>query len=394
MKRGLAVGMALALSWACQSKMEGPVRTIENGVEVVDNGTGFYSVPGQPSSLSLREEFRIDLEDEALAKEGLSDIVAIDADSKGRIYLFRSMRTEGPLLYQFDDHGRFLKSFGRMGQGPGEAQYPGFLRISPADEIRVLSQAPDRVLIFNGDGRLAREDRIAFDPLNRPYQIVPLANGRYVARHFQRPEGDQPIHITGLGLFGADLKLMRMIREYEVPNSIKPGLQLLGVVPIVGASSSAFYVNWGPEGRDIAVFDLDGKLRRIIRAAFPSPPVPSEYKKSILDRFPPSPGTREFRSFVEGMSSFPPYQSLLADEKGRLFVASFEKDPGSGANLCHVFSAEGVRILRAGLGYQDLIRYMGETIPFDVVLKNGRAYCVREKPSGFKEVIVYTMIWK
>ncbi len=394
MKRGFAVLMALALSWACQSKMEGPIRTIENGVEVVDNGTGIYAVPGQPSALSLREEFRIDLEDEALAAAGLSDIVAIDADSKGRIYLFRSMRTVGPLIYQFDGDGRFLKSFGRMGQGPGEAQYPGYLRISPADEIRVHSQAPNRVLIFDGDGRLIREDKITYDPLNRPSQFVPLANGRYVARHYQMPEGEQPISKTGLALFGPDFKLIKEIREFEVPTSIKPGLQILGVIPIVGASGTSFYVNWGSEGRDIAVFDLDGKLRRIIRAAFPSPPVPAEYKKSILDRIPQNSGTLEFRSFIEDMSSFPPYQSFLADEKGRLFVVSFEKDSGSGANLCQVFTPDGVRILRAGVGYQDFFRYMVDTIPFDVVLKNGRAYCVREKPSGFKEVVVYAMIWK
>jgi hypothetical protein len=50
--------------------------------------------------------------------------------------------------------------------------------------------------------------------------------------------------------------------------------------------------------------------------------------------------------------------------------------------------------MRTGLGFQDLLRDLWEMVPRDVVLKNNRFYCVHEKPSGFKEVVVYSMIWR
>jgi hypothetical protein len=89
----------------------------------------------------------------------------------------------------------------------------------------------------------------------------------------------------------------------------------------------------------------------------------------------------------------PALQGFFADEEGRLFVASGKREALSGANICDIFSPEGVRFARAAIGFQDLIRYSLEGIPFDVVLRNGRAHCVREKESGYKEVVVYRVIW-
>lgn len=393
MKRGFALWMALALSWACQSKMVGPIRTIENGVEVVDNGTGVYDVPGQPRSLTLREEFRIDLESEALAKAGLSDIVAIDADSHGRIYLFRSMRTKGPLIFQFDQNGSLIRSFGAMGQGPGEAQYPAFLGVSPADEIRVKSQSPDQLLCFDDEGQLVRQERITFDPFARPNITKSLPNGNYLARYVSF--GEDPSSLRAfVALFDPDFKKISDLREYDVPDMTAPLSDVLAVSPLYGASSTSFFVNWGPRGRDIGVFDLEGRMRRIVRADFRVLPVPPGSRKSLEDWVSSPSVNPQTRDFVLSIKDMPAFQGFVTDEEGRLFVAGCEKDASSGANICDIFSPEGVRIAKAAVGFQDLIRYSLEGIPFDVVLKNGRAYCVREKASGFKEVIVYRMIWE
>jgi len=62
--------------------------------------------------------------------------------------------------------------------------------------------------------------------------------------------------------------------------------------------------------------------------------------------------------------------------------------------LNDIFSPEGVRLFRVGLGYQDVFRDTFNSFFCDAVLKNGRAYCVREKDDGDKEVVVYRMIWK
>jgi hypothetical protein len=387
------VFLAAALCSSCTSNPAGPVRTMENGIEVVDDGAGIYSVPGQPSSLSLREEFRIDLESEALAEAGLNDIVAIDADSRGRIYLFRSMRTQGPLIFQFDQNGSLLRSFGAMGQGPGEAQYPAFLGITKKDEVWVKSQSPDRLLVFGSEGRLVRESRIVFDPFARPNLAEPLENGNYLARYVSF-DGNPSSIKSFVALFGPDFKKISDLREYGVPDMKAPIGDVLAMSPIYCVSSSSFFVNWGSRGRDVGVFDLKGRMKRIIRAAFRSVPVPPAYMKTLLDRVSAMNASPQTREYLLSFKELPVFQSFFSDEKGHLFVAGCEKDPKTGANICDIFSPEGIRFARAAVGFQDHIRYSMEGIPFDVVLKNGRAYCVREKPSGFKEVIVSSLIWR
>ena len=83
----------------------------------------------------------------------------------------------------------------------------------------------------------------------------------------------------------------------------------------------------------------------------------------------------------------------MTDVEGRLFVVTCEKDSATGQNMCDVFSPDGTYIARAPLGYFDILKWMFEGQPGDVVIRNGRVLCVRDKDSGFREVIVSSMIW-
>ena len=136
-------------------------------------------------------------------------------------------------------------------------------------------------------------------------------------------------------------------------------------------------------------------MKRLIRAVFPTPPMPLEYKKPLLDQIPQNRGYQEVRDLIQSLDNFPPFQSFSTDDRGRLFVAGFNKDPVSSAYMADVFSLDGLRLLRVGLGYQDLFpSFVWGGAICNIVLKNGRCYCVREKPDGFKEVVVSSMIWR
>jgi hypothetical protein len=156
LKQFLTVLMVAMSAVSCAHKDPGPQRIQENSVEVVVNGSAPYAVPGQPHSLSLREELRIDLEDATLAEAGLADASALDVDSRGRIYLFRNGGSKGRVIFRFDEHGRLEKSFGTIGQGPGELMYPNFLRLTAADEIPVISGDTRSLVFLDSDGRPLR----------------------------------------------------------------------------------------------------------------------------------------------------------------------------------------------------------------------------------------------
>jgi hypothetical protein len=79
--------LTAAIALACGKAERCASRTIQDGVETVENGPGIYAVEGEPRALSLREEFRIDLEDESLGAAGLTDIDNLDVDSRGGIFI-------------------------------------------------------------------------------------------------------------------------------------------------------------------------------------------------------------------------------------------------------------------------------------------------------------------
>jgi hypothetical protein len=158
MKVQVLLFAALVLFGSSASSGQKPERILEKSIEVVVNGPKPYLVKGQPSALSLHEEFRIDLEDDKIAAIGLTDVSKLDIDSQGRIYVCQSggRGQDASLVYQFDENGKFLKSFGRIGQGPGEAGNPYYLRITAQDEIPIFDRSAYRILFFDSAGRVTR----------------------------------------------------------------------------------------------------------------------------------------------------------------------------------------------------------------------------------------------
>lgn len=376
---------AMAILSACREAEPGPVRILKDGLEIVENGNGIYPEKGEPRTLSLREEFRIDLEDGSFAEAGLTDVETLDVDSHGRIYLFRRQAISGNIVFKFDERGRLLGSFCAIGQGPGEVQSPRFMRMTSVDEIPVINMGNRAVVFFDTEGKVSRKTALpaVFFPL--PRGIIPLANGDYLVSYFRVKPETLEFSEFGVGVFSPDFAKRLDLRVYPVPDENDLRTPFYDF-PLVAASDEAIFVASMAPKRDIEVYDFGGRLTRKILADYPIVNVPPEFPEEFLS---PIPQDHPFWKNLEFPSTFPPFKSLFADDLGRLYAAGYAKDPGTGANVCDVFSPSGVRILRTAMGYQTLQHLH----PLDAVLKNGRLYCVREKPGGFLEVLVFSLQW-
>ena len=391
LKKSVFIALATMCLAACSSRVEGPRRIVEEGIEVVVNDTGPYPIKGEPHALSLQEEFRIDTESEALSVAGLSDVAAVDADSRGRIYVCQRPKGRDPLIFQFDNRGNFLKSFGRIGQGPGEIQSPYYLRITAKDEIPVFNRSANRLTFLDPEGRLVVTKKLQFPPrivLVPQTGIWLLENGNILAYYLSLRE-DQKIQMIAAGLFGPDFQKIKDLVGIDASKEPEEYKNIFLEKPVIGVSKTAIYVGWGKAGNDISVYDLDGRLKRKIRVPFTPVKISPESRTELFAHAPQNHPVRRLRI----PNLFPPFLSLFSDDLGRLYIARFETDKDLGTNLCDVISADGVWILRAGLGYNDLSRYLMEPRSYDIVLKNDRCLCVREKPNGFKEIVVYSMSW-
>lgn len=216
-----------------------------------------------------------------------------------------------------------------------------------------------------------------------------LANGNYLAQYLLL---DQNLEIRKVvvGIFDPYFRKLNDLIQYDIYGNIEEIDNPVLPFPVVGYSCRAVYAANQKNGTDISVFDLDGKRTRIIRKPFAPVEIPVGFEKALREGMPPG---LLLAKTLKLPRSFPAFQYFFADDEGRLFVATYEKDLKTGQNIRDVFSPAGVFIIRASLGYFDFIKMFLDGRPGDVVIRGDRLACVHEKESGFKEVIVSSCRW-
>jgi hypothetical protein len=382
MKKCLPLILGLIVSVACGSKSPKVGRVYENGVEVILNHLEPYKIQGQPSSCTLVEELRLDLEKGEYANLDLKEPNIVEADSKGNIFIVEKFPDSEYFIYKFDFRGRFLQKLGRKGQGPGEVQGIWELLLDKNDHILVSDPSVNKIVEFDTEGCFIKEIKVK--PGLR--EVLPLANGNYLAR--RNPWKDSDANGMYLGLFNPDFKEVKTIDFYDmsdlVPGKKQPGI----IVPFYWrVSGNRIYVGNGRRGYEIGVYDLDGNLLRKVRKEFHPVAYPEEFQiqtKKIAAAQP------DLNLFI--LKDMPPFNSFFIDEASRLLVMTYERDESSEGFIHDVFDAEGIFIARIGLGpYGKLGRALNHQ---RATAADGRFYRLFFKESGYPELVVYRMLWK
>jgi hypothetical protein len=378
----LPLVMVLCFVSGCQ-KQEQVERFMENGVEVVVNHLEPYKLRGVPNNLVLEEEFTIDTENDDIAETGLTDIGAyFDIDCQGNIYLNSYQNVEGT-IFKFDRDGNFVCSFSRKGQGPGELQGNAFrslyLSIDHEDNIAV-SDRYNKLTIFGSEGDLIEETKINSNTLC----TVPLENGNFISYILVLNNRAEYLIQNPLTLFNSQHEEIKELEKQMVPNPLlKKRVKAVYNVLTWSVSKGEIFIGLPERGYEISIYDFEGKLLRKIKKEYKHIPVPEEYKieflKSLYD---------DIKNQYYFPDSMDPFHSFFTDDEGRLFIMTYEKGENPGEYLYDIFNPEGVFICRKSLKvYQD-----GGGLYAKV--KKGLFYCLNEKESGYKELVVYRMSWE
>jgi len=103
--------------------------------------------------------------DENLAFNTPSDIVLDDA---GKMYILDAGNCR---IQKFDPEGKYLDSFGREGQGPGEFNSPSSLDIDAEGNLIVADWRSRKIQIFSKEGSLQKTIMMTKTPLGRVYAL-------------------------------------------------------------------------------------------------------------------------------------------------------------------------------------------------------------------------------
>jgi hypothetical protein len=390
-KQALAALIMAFSIFSCRPQPDGPKRTLENGIEVVTNGLEPYPAGGQPNRLRLEQRFVVDFESPELAAVGIPRIISFDVDSQGNIYTW-SHRSSGDFIFKFDSRGRFERSFGRSGQGPGEIDVLSYVTLTERDEVVVSDHGRDSMIVMSSTGTLLREMRL---PAEADLGTL-LSNGNVLAWRTQlKPKtGVDELQVV---IFDQQLNELAVLGPTEnLPDWARVGrINPLETNPTLGQGSISkgrIYMGNKQSGYEISVYDLAGTPIRKIRKAYRPVAVPEDVRKKVLDVFD-MPIHKAQKGKLYFPDSMPPIQYFFPDDRGWLFVMTFEKGETPGSYLYDIFNPDGVFVGRTALdnsGNEATEIWGG---PFEVRAKNNLLYYLRAKESGFQELVVCPMTW-
>jgi hypothetical protein len=382
MKRAVFLFLFVFLLTACSTQKSGVERTIEDGVEVILNRIEPHKERDTRSEFSLDKLFSIDTESDDVAETGLGDIASYDVDSLGNIYIL-GRRTGDESIFKFDNKGKFLLSFGKKGQGPGEIQQASFIFVDHNDDIAVTDSGNNRVSLFSKNGIMKEEKKIASGVIS----ACPLSNGNILVYENTVDPGSQYL-INPFVLSDSKLNSIKELDSQKIRNPIK-GERLKGTFHIFswGVSTDKIFTGFQERGYEIFVYDFDGYMVRKIKKEYRPVPLSQAHKDEFMEAFS-SPFFDDIRSKIYFPASMPPFLALTADEDGWLYVLTYEEEESSGECFFDLFDPEGVFVGRKSLNV-----YTDDT-GFFVKIRNGRFYSLLEKGSGYKELAVFGMNWQ
>lgn len=380
MKKLIYLVLILSLFSSCGTKQEQVDKIIEDGVEVVLNHIEPYQIRGEPTTFNLEELFTIDTEYFDMARIGLTDISCFDVDSKGNIYFLKQFTRKGNNIFKFDKNGRYVTSFGSKGQGPGEFQYAYHLEINNQDNIVVTDQLKFRLIIFRNDGTLNRE--ITLD--NQVFYVTPLQNGSFLSFAYIRESTREEYFKFSLRMHNSQFEVVKELDGYKRASArITKRFKGTDFLFCWNASKGKIYIGNEDREYEILAFDLDGNLIQKIKKEYKKMPVSEEYKKKRMEII-----TGQLKEWTYFPKFFPPYLSFLTDDRGRLLVMTYEDGENPGEFMFDIFSPDGVFIGRKSI---NVLVWSG---PLKAKMKQNLLYCLQEKESGYRKLVVYEVSWE
>ena len=329
---------------------------------------------GQPTHMYLTEDLRIgkvEGQDEYM----FGEIREIAVDDDGQIFVLDIKKT---LINVYDKNGRYKKTIGRHGQGPGELQAPQRMKKTWQDEIFVEDHGARSFVYYTLDGRYSR--RITYSNIF--------------------------IFTTGIDSLGNIIGVKQTPGKYgnrQVINRYDPKLTYLHTLgyPIEGNRGEynffKSWLNWAAfkgdhiiffysENYGLYIYDNQGNLVQKIEKKYKPVRISQEeldYMRSVV-RLPSN-----VKNIVPKYHDA--FQRISVDDEDRIFVETWEKTRDGKGFIYDVFGPDGVCFLRIPL-YFKFGRFGRYLSP--IVWKDGKVYAREEDENGYQFIVRYTVHWE
>jgi len=294
-----------------------------------------------------------------------SRIRSLAVEDEERIYVLDSKEAH---VKVFDRQGKYIRTIGRKGQGPGELQSPLSVYITGQNEL-VVEDMTRQLAFFSLEGEFKRNQLTA----KTGAMAIDLdSEGNIVATVIVR-EQENPRY--ELQKFDPELNYLHSLGSYPLP-SATPG----SYNPFRPAMQSVLNCNdqvviGYPEKYEIKIYDKSGTMIRKIMKEYDPVEITEEEIKERTEGMPP-----------DMKLSIPKYHTayrwIITDDEGRMFVRTYERAVDGDDYYHDIFDEEGKYIAKIPLGF------------FPRLWKKNKLYTVEADEEGYQQVKRYKVTWK
>ena len=351
----------------------------ENGIPVVYNPKNPAPPDGGPRSLILRHELTIG-QDETDPNSMFSRLRSIQVDDREDIYALDTKETK---IKVFDKSGKFLRSFGKKGQGPGEIDRPTRMEMTRDSRLILADLGNNKLAFFGLDGNLVKEL-----PTGKNWALARLKLDSKGHIYAETRTFEETKWTSELKRFGPDFRAATTLASFEEKRPDPLFIQAFSRVFSFQTRSDDLLVWTIAQGDkyEFAICDETGKIIRRFNRAYDPVKIPGIIKERLTKEIMGDQGIpAEVKFHVP--SHFPSLEYFIIDDQDRLYVRTyaFEEQGGERWLYHDVFDAVGLYIARFLLPERELV--------FQV--KKGKLYClVQESEDGIPLIKRYSMTWK
>lgn len=348
------VVLACVISFsACnnKSKWEGIIEELD-GISVVKN-------PDEPifGKIELDLEHRLSIGNETDEQFMFYKVKAVEIDSKDNIYVLDAGNRR---IQMFNDSGEYVQTIGKRGQGPGEFENPTDIFLDKEDNLHVLDNR--KIISFDDFGHFRKT--IPLEIIISEFSLT--SQGTIIARVNPAQERKKSlVHINKSG------KIIDNYAEYpEVKPAVKKGQKRGSYVIFTAFHDYTPQPRFSPidDERFVFGYPLEYELNIITYSGNPllkiskdekKKTISQEEKDEIIEALETSifQGGRKWpKGVLEEACKFPSYrpffQSILVDEKNRIYVAKIMSVISKNRSIdIDVFNEQGYYLYRSNLPF-------------------------------------------
>lgn len=317
------------------------------------------SALNRPVSLKIATEPALLLGHDDSETEEFNQVVDVLRLGSGNVVVVNRGTNE---LRFFDPRGRYLRSSGRTGRGPGEYLSISAVALLPGDTLLVQDWSTSQINVVDSTAKHVRSFRLQPAPGRLRAALVGVfADGKLLGTGSDYPQDADPPPgqytlwqtVFSFRSTGEPLKELSKVRERELVyfeagrefNGSIRLMQPLGMIGIVGVSGNRYLTG---DGNDFEVreYESDGTLVRILRVYLPRRRVTAADRTAEKERFEVAYKGTLLSSRLDELwprapmpEYLPAFQAFEVDATGRLWVKAYPAAASESA-VWYLFDAE------------------------------------------------------